>query len=79
MGALRLRAGVLAGPGGFGPWLAHCWGFGLVHVLGPCPSPGIFGALVELVASLADGEVFTTFLQVLCTLTFVRWVILCMS
>lgn len=79
LGALRLRIRVLVGPGGFGLWLAHRWGFGLVHALGPCPSPGVFGALVELGASLADEEVFAIFLQVLSTLTFVCWVMLCMS
>lgn len=47
-------------------------GFWVGACAGALPKPGGLGALVE-------EEVFAIFLQVLSTLTFVCWVMLCMS
>ncbi len=45
LGALCLRVGVTAGPGGLGSWLV-CPGAGLVHALGPGSGVGVFDASV---------------------------------
>ncbi len=50
LGALCLRVGVTAGPGGLGSWLVcrreHGLEHGLVHALGPGSGVGVFDASV---------------------------------
>ncbi len=45
-GALCLRVGVTAGPGGLGSWLVCRREHGLVHALGPGSGVGVFDASV---------------------------------
>lgn len=51
----------LVGLGGLVPGLVCHWGCGLVHARGPGPGMGAFGALVELEAYSAGGEVVIIF------------------
>ncbi len=46
LGALCLRVGVTAGPGGLGSWLVCRREHGLVHALGPGSGVGVFDASV---------------------------------
>ncbi len=46
LGALCLRVGVTAGPGGLGSWLVCRREHGLVHTLGPGSGVGVFDASV---------------------------------
>ncbi len=46
LGALCLRVGVTAGPGGLGSWLVCRRKHGLVHALGPGSGVGVFDASV---------------------------------
>ncbi len=46
LGALCLRVGVTAGPGGLGSWLVCSREHGLVHALGPGSGVGVFDASV---------------------------------
>ncbi len=48
LGALCLRVGVTAGPGGLGSWLVCRREHGLVHALGPGSGVGVFDASVPL-------------------------------
>ncbi len=45
LGALCLRVGVTAGPGGLGSWLVCRREHGLVHALGPGSGVGVFDAI----------------------------------
>lgn len=61
------------GLGGLVPGLVCHWGCGLVHARGPGPGMGAFGALVELEAYSAGGEVVIIF----CMWSLLLWSLLC--
>ncbi len=71
LGALCLRVGVTAGPGGLGSWLVCRREHGLVHALGPGSGVGVFDASVPPQGGSNRGGVNGLYLGVL--LSYVVW------
>ncbi len=71
LGALCLRVGVTAGPGGLGSWLVCRREHGLVHALGPGSGVGVFDASVTPQGGSNRGGVNGLYLGVL--LSYVVW------
>ncbi len=71
LGALCLRVGVTAGPGGLGSWLVCRREHGLVHALGPGSGVGVFDASVPPQGGSNRGGVNGPYLGVL--LSYVVW------
>ncbi len=71
LGALCLRVGVTAGPGGLGSWLVGPREHGLVHALGPGSGVGVFDASVPPQGGSNRGGVNGPYLGVL--LSYVVW------
>ncbi len=72
LGALCLRVGVTAGPGGLGSWLVCRREHGLVHALGPGSGVGVFDASVPPQGGGSNrGRVNGLYLGVL--LSYVVW------
>ncbi len=72
LGALCLRVGITAGPGGLGSWLVCRREHGLVHALGPGSGMGVFDSSVPPQRGGSNrGGVNGLYLGVL--LSFVVW------